>query len=462
MTDLELRLDGAIDRLNAGAEPAAGAAEGLNDLLDLARAVQALPAGEWPDESFPARLAAALAGELAPPVTRTAGSRSRRRLPRLRLGIAVAATAAAVAVAAVVSLDRSPPVGAATLAREALAAGSGRTLGPIRFTEVVTSRVPRGSFEPAPPPPRVVEQIAFAAIDRWRVRATITEPDGEGTATVLTVRNGDTIVTRTTSPVEGTTETRRAAGAAAGLPGASAYGALIDPLALLAEEHGRCARAISPVTAGPTVAGRPTQLLRIGASPCPSAAMPELDGPATFVIDRRTHLVLRAELHAASGRLSERVTTTALTAGGPIPAAAFRLPGPLPKTPAVPGTAFAPRLPTAVPHDLKAGPITPVETQASTGKALAFTVTYADRRGRAQLQLYEAAAGTPSVRFPGRTVTIRPGLTGTYVDQGGLRILWWTDDGVYFALQQGGAAAGVPLLGSYPLGVLLRLAASTS
>ena len=82
--------------------------------------------------------------------------------------------------------------------------------------------------------------------------------------------------------------------------------------------------------------------------------------------------------------------------------------------------------------------------------------------GRPALQLYEAAAGTPSVRFPGRTVRIRPGLTGTYSDLNGMQILWWVENGTYVSLQQGGSAAGVQLVGTYSLEELVRLAGSMS
>jgi hypothetical protein len=101
-----------------------------------------------------------------------------------------------------------------------------------------------------------------------------------------------------------------------------------------------------------------------------------------------------------------------------------------------------------------------VETQASSGKLLAFSITYRDAAGRAELQLYEAAASTASVRFPGRKVELRPGLAGTYLNRNGLQILWWVEHGTYVSLQQGGTAAGVRLDGTFSLAVLRRLATS--
>ena len=455
MAELKLRLDAAIDALNAEGEPPV-MEDDLEQLLELARALRSLPAGEWPDPAFPRRLAAGLARELAP--------RRRRRRPRGRIAVGLAAAAvAAAALIVAISLNRPAAASAATLARQASAASSGQGLGPVRFTQVITNTPPHGVFEPVPPPLRVVEHVVFAAGNRWRVQATITEPNSEGTTTVLTVRNGDTIVAVTNSPSEGQIETRRTVGAAAGLPSASAYGAQIDSLTPLAQTRGHCARHLSPVEDGPRIVGRETQLLRLGANPCPSADTPELNGPATFIVDRQTHLVLEAEIHSASGQLTERVQTTALASGGTPVARLFQLPNPLPKAtqPAIPGIAFTPQLPNKLPAALHAGPITPVATQAATGKTLAFTVTYRGADGHAQMQLYEAAASTPSVRYPGRQVVIRPGLAGTYSSRGGLTILWWIHDGVYVSLQQGGSAAGVPLAGSYPLAMLLQIARST-
>src|SRR5581483_1549013 len=168
--------------------------------------LRALPAAGWPDETFPERLAAGLAEELAPP---------RRLRPRVRPAVAVALAAAAAVTLVVVALNRATPVSAATVGRQAFAATTGRDLAPVSFTQVIVNTVPSGAFVPVPPPTRVVEHVLYAASDRWRVEASITEPNGEGTTTLLTVRDGDTIVTVRGSPSEGKTETRRAAGSGA-------------------------------------------------------------------------------------------------------------------------------------------------------------------------------------------------------------------------------------------------------
>jgi hypothetical protein len=76
--------------------------------------------------------------------------------------------------------------------------------------------------------------------------------------------------------------------------------------------------------------------------------------------------------------------------------------------------------------------------------------------------LYEAPAASPSVRFPGRPVTIRAGITGTYSANGSTRFLWWIQNGTYCSLQEGGSSAGTPLLGRFDLGTLRALAASTA
>ena len=454
MAELELLLDQAIDRLNAGAEAGHDAPA---ELVDLARELRTLSTDDWPDHTFPDRLVDGLVAELSPAEMPRARPQLRRR--RFRVGLGLAATAAvALAIAVLVALNDTPSVTAATLARRALAASSGDHLGALRFTQVITNTTPSGVFKPVPPPTRVVEHVVFGSPHEWRVEATLTEPHAEGTTTVLTVRNGDEIVSVVHSPT-GTTETRRHAAAPAGLPSGSAYGAQIDPVQLLDDATGRCARDFAPVESGPIVAGRETWRLSVGPSPCPSADISELNGPATLLIDRKTNVVLSAELHAASGEVSQRVETRAFATDAPAPPDAFRLPAPLPKpaTPS-PSTAFTRVVPHTLPAGLQAGPVVPVATAPSSGKLLAFTVTYRRADGQAALELYEAAASTPSVRFPGRTVRIRPGLTGTYSDMNDMQILWWIENGTYVSLQQGGSAAGVPLVGTYSLAELVRLA----
>jgi hypothetical protein len=101
-----------------------------------------------------------------------------------------------------------------------------------------------------------------------------------------------------------------------------------------------------------------------------------------------------------------------------------------------------------------------VGTQPSTGKLLGFTITYANATNRPALQLYEAPAASPSVRFPGRRVVIRAGVTGTYSSSNAMQLLWWIQNGTYSSLQQGGSSAGTPLIGRFELRTLLALAAS--
>lgn len=477
MVDHELRLDRAIDGLADGEEIWLAAPDELSDLVQLARRVHELPAEQWPDPTFPDRLVRRVVAELAP-ARQPVVPRTRRPRARLRIGLGLA-TAAAVAVVLVVafSLDRSQPVSAAVLADRAVAASSGQDIGAVSFTQVVVNpRVP-GLFKPVPAPPRVVEHVTFAATDRWRVETTVTEPNGRGTTTILTVRNGDTIVSVASAPDAGRTETRRRAGAQAELPSAAAYGAQVDPLTLLASAKTHCGRSFAPVVGGPDVAGRHTLLLRLGRTPCPSSDMAELNGPARFLIDAQTNLVLDAKLYDSSGTLTQHVQTTAIGFGGHWPAGTFRLPAPLRQRPGSPlaplpahpsravmraHTAFAAVLPTRLPNGVKAGAVTPLSTKVAGGKLLSFSVTYASAAGQPLLQLYEAAATTPSVRFPGRHVTIRPGLVGTFSDTNGMQILWWIEHGTYCSLQQGGRSAGVALTGRFALSELVRIAASMS
>ena len=476
MAEHELRLDRAIDGLADG-----DTSDELRDLVRLARRVQELSADEWPDPTFPDRLVRRVVDELAPvqepPVQRPVVRVPRPRR-RLRVGVGLASVAAvAVTLLVLFTLDRSQPVSAAVLAGKAAAASSGQGLGPVTFTQIVVNPQVSGSFKPVPLPPRAVEHVTFAAADRWRVETTVTEPNGRGTTTILTVRNGDTIVTVTNAPDTGKTETRRHAGAQAELPSAGAFGSQIDPLTLLASAKTHCGRQFAPVTSGPDVAGRHTLLLRVGKTPCPSNDLAELNGPARFLIDAQTSLVLDAKTYDAAGRLTQHLRTSAIAFGGHWKPSTFRLPAPLPRAsgtplsplPAHPSraalrahSAFTTVLPTRLPSGVRSGAVSPLSTRGTNGKLLSFTVTYADAGGRALFQLYEAAATTASVRFPGRHVAIRPGVVGTYSDTNGMQILWWIEGGAYCSLQQGGVSAGVPLAGTFPLSALLRVAGSMS
>jgi hypothetical protein len=476
MAELEHGLDRALDALAAGEPIADEGSEELRELVEVARRLQALPAADWPDSTFPDRLFAGLESRRAGAgQTRT---RSRART-RWRVGLASAAAATVtLVIALLVALNNTSTVSAAVLASRAAQASSGYGLPPLSYTQVVTNRPVPGSFEPAPPPPRIVERVSFAAADRWRVQATVTEPHGAGIDKTLTVRNGDTIVSLSKSQYTGTTETRIHAGSGAGLPTAATYGSQIDPLTFLRPSHGRCSRRTGLVGEGPRIAGRQTLVLRLGPNPCPSAAAPEVNGPATFLIDARTYLVLDAKVFAANGHtLVQHLQTTRLAYGRPMGGSLFRMPPPLPRRPTpsfapLPPNAsrsrlqaraaFAVRLPTRLPPGLHPQALTTVATQPATGKLLGFTVTYADAANRPALQLYEAPAAGPSVRFPGRPVMIRPGITGTYSAREPTRFLWWIQDGTYFSLQEGGSSAGTSLIGRFGLQTLRAMAASMS
>ena len=124
-----------------------------------------------------------------------------------------------------------------------------------------------------------------------------------------------------------------------------------------------------------------------------------------------------------------------------------------------------PLLPASLPDGLRTGAIapagaaTPASLKASHCKITGFTVTYVGSSGHPAVQLYEAPQASPSVRFPGTRITIRPGLTGTLSSGTGMTFLWWIQDGRYCALQSGGLTAGVRLTG-VPTAVLVQIAAS--
>ena len=393
------------------------------------------------------------------------------RLPRVRrrrtaARAAVAAVAAlAVAAAVTVPLTIGAPASAAAAARQAAAvARTGAGLPPFELTET-TATTPVG-FQPEPPPPLVTEHIDYAGPARWRDESVITEPFREGTQTITQIRDGSLIASVAAGQV---TITR--AGGRGEFPSAVGQRANLVKL-LAAGSAGRCAPSASLAGNGPLIAGRPTLILRVGSSPCPSADIPQADGPATFWLDRQTYLVLRADLHGPGNRLAQTITVTGLRYGVAFPAGTFRLPRPTPRPapcpPArsLPGVAalrsalaYPPLLPSALPDRLRVGTIGSSGATTSRCKITTFDITYQDASGRPAVQLSEAPQNYPYVRFPGHAVTIRPGLTGTLNSGSGMTILWWIQDGLYISLQSGGITAGVPLTG-VPTPVLIHLAAS--
>jgi hypothetical protein len=394
--------------------------------------------------------------------------RARHRL-RWTIGLAAAAAVALAAVVAV-PLSVNAPARAAAVARHAASAARiGAGLPPFELTEVTTTAP--GGFQPEPPPPRVTQHIEYAGPSRWRDESIITEPSREGTQTITQIRNGPLIASVATGRVTITRADGRGE-----IPLAAWQGAALRKLAA-AGSAGRCAPGVSLGGNGPLIDGRATLILRVGPSPCPSADMPQANGPATYWLDKQTLLILRAVLHGPGNQISQTIRVTGLRYHPTFPAGTFRLPKPSPKPAACPpGTSLPdlaalrnalgapPLIPASLPDRLRVGPIA---AQPATGagtagrcKITAFTITYRDPAGQPTVQLYEAPRASPAVRFPGQAVTIRPGLTGTLsAGTGGWAILWWIQDGRYCALQSGGTTAGVHLT-RVPAAVLIQIAAS--
>jgi hypothetical protein len=510
MSDFDGDLDRAIDRLHDSDRsheppgpprvPAVGSddTEGFNELIGLASRLHSLPADQWPDPTFPDRLVEGVSQRLAvettarPPRSNPPRSPTRpgRAAPARWVWVATAAAAALAVVLTVSPISPlSPTTGASAqvLARRASAASEGRGIPPVRFTEVVTTYSLPAYFQPAPPPPTVTQQVTFAGADRWRSDATVVNPHDAGTRKVLTVRNGLSIVQRVQVPGmrPSVTVITRRAGADPGLPAASSYGIVIDPTSLLVLGTGACARTVALAGSGPTIAGRATKVLRLGSNPCPSAAVPEIDGPAIFWIDAHTSLVLRAEVFAPNGQLFEQVAVTQLRYGETFPPELFQLPTPPPAqsstsspttvTPTPSGlaqlrahAAYPPLVPARLPAGVHQAAIQPVTEDPVTGKIDSFTITYNDSAGHPAVQLYEAPAASPAVRFPGRAVTItpptggKPATVGTLNASPGLQILWWIEGATYCSLQEGGMTAGVTLSDNLTAAQLIQIAASTS
>lgn len=417
--------------------------------------------------------AAGLPAELdAWPLVRARLHQARRRRSALRITLGAAAgLGAAAAVTAVVLIAQagSQPVNAAVIVRRAAAvlrAGTG--LPPVALTEVTTTAA---GYGPAAPP-RVVERIDFAAPNRWRDAAAITLPGGRGTRHVTNIRNRGRLATVSAGKVS----VESVSGQGGSLFEASVVGQRLAWTAVLAAMGtGRCARSLAVNRNGPLIDGRPTLALQVGAARCPSGAAPETGGPATFWLDARTYLVLRAELHGPAGQLAQTVRVTALRYRPGFPPGTFTLPAPTPGARAPQGgtlptlgalraaLAYRPLLPRQLPDGLRVSAIATIANggaPAAGGKLTEFTITYSNPSGQPVVQLYEAPAASPSARFTGRPERIRPGVTATVSTIEGV-ILWWVQHGRYCSLQTGGVTAGLQL-GTVSKKELAQMAATFS
>jgi hypothetical protein len=391
-----------------------------------------------------------------------------RRRRTVRAVAAVAVAAVVVGVVATIPWPWSGPASAAQVARRAAsAARTGAGLPSFQLTQI--TKTAQVGFQPEPPPPLVTEHIAYDGPSRWRDESLITEPFGAGSRTVTQIRNGPRFATI----AEGHVTINRATGQD-GLPSSASTAwqqAALRKL-LPAGSAGRCTPRASQDGPGPVIDGRPTVILRIGSSPCPSADFPQSNGPATFWLDQQTFLILRAELHGPGNQLTQTVTVTGLRYHVRFPAGTFRIPRTAPQPRSCPAVtslpdlaslrntlAYPPLIPASLPGGLRIAAIGSSGEMTSRCKLTTFTITYQDSSGRPAVQLYEAPQASASVRFPGTAVTIRPGLTGTLNSASGMAILWWIQDGRYCSLQSGGMTAGVRLTG-VPAATLLRMAAS--
>lgn len=396
--------------------------------------------------------------------------RARRRRVVRRTALAMVAGALVVALGAGVIVwlpGGQPPAAAAVARRAGDVAATGSGLPPFELTQVTTNAAV--GFQPEPPPSRVVERIQYAGPDRWLDASTITEPFHEGVQAITQIRNGPSVAT-----ISGGRVTLEPAAGHVDSPFAASVVGMRDVwLGLLAAgRSGRCTPHLSLNQNGPVIDLRPTVVLHVGAAPCPSADAPQTDGPATYWLDARTYLVLRAQLHGPQGQLATTVAVTSLRYHPGFPAGAFHIPSATPTPSACPtiislpsltalraALAYRPLIPGSLPGGLRVGAVGSSGAMTSHCKLTMFTITYLGRTGEPAVQLGEAPQSSPSVRFPGQHVTLRPGLTGTLNSTSGTTILWWIQDGLYCSIQSGGVTAGVQLTG-VPGRTLLQLAAS--
>ena len=389
---------------------------------------------------------------------------ARRRRLVVRSAAATAVTVTAAAAGGVIGLSPGEQASAAAARQSAAALADGTGLGSFELT-VVTANYPAG-FRPEPPPPRTVAALQHADRGHWRDVTTVSEPSGEGTQTITRVRNGRQLA----AICGGQAGAVRAPPDGSGLP--LPGGGLPVRQLRAAGTGGRCAPSAGLGGPGPVIGGSPAMVLQIGASPCPSAGMPQLDGPATCWLDARTDLVLRARLHGPRGQPAETVQVTSLGYGAAFPAGTFAVPRPSPPAacpvittlPSIaalrraPG--YPPLVPAVLPSGLRAGAIGSGGTMTGGCRLTDFTITCDLPSGRPAVRLYQAPSSSPAVRFPGRPAALGRGIIGTLDTRNGWTFPWWIQDRRYCSLQSGGVTTGVQLAG-IPGDALIRMAAST-
>ncbi len=318
---------------------------------------------------------------------------------------------------------------------------------------------------------RVETHLWFSEPDKWRIEAIRTSPSSTSSPATMRGQQGY-LPHRWVVVADGHTIWRydpdsRVVEVAAGSLGPSALsmasgpdgsGTATESLHRILQGAAAC---YSPVLAGEErVAGRQAYVVRLGASKCASASMPESNGPATVWLDKDTFFVLKSTIQdPESGQvvLSTEVTGirynltlagdlfTFTPPTGTVVRSEGGSPGPGPETSptatsASPTTAplslaevrgrvtFPVFVPTYVPAGLVPQP--PVWTG---GAGDTVEINYVRAGGPVVLQVLNGPAGCcldADPRKAGRILTLPDGTPAHLFGY----ILWWHQDGTYLAL----------------------------
>ena len=389
-----------------------------------------------------------------------------------KLVVASFGTAALIAVSLIfVSTANQPRELSQSSVRMVLAqtinAETGHSLQGVSFHELVTSYPPPGSHTSGSVPVIVDEQVEIAGSSHWRILER-TSSASMAVQHILWVRAGSTGWRENLTNKQSYLET------SSSFPNAFSNGLTLDPTALLSRNVGQCARSVKLNQHGPVTAGRATELLELGPSPCPSADVPGSAGPASFVIDSKTHLILSSRLHFSSGQLSEQLQVSSLQTGISFPASNF--PSSPPAGTIVPvatvgpvssisqlqaEAAFDPFVPQFLPRGWHLGLIKSPSGPVLGGKVNTFTLFYVDSEGATVLEVDELLGGGT---FPaGSKVILANGTSATLTSNGtpnGDASLWFVANGVHIMISQGTTAFGIHVSATVSVATLVNIAGS--
>lgn len=425
------------------------------------------------DEGFSERLACLLVDRFsAMDKQQIVTPNKRSKLGINKLVVASFGIAALITLSLIfVSTANQPPKLSQSSVRMVLArtvdAETGHSLHGVSFHELVTSYPPPGSRRPGSVPIIVDEQVEIAGSSHWRILER-TSSVSTGVQHILWVGAGSTGWKEYLTNKQSYLETSNT------FPNAFSNGLTIDPTALLSRNVGQCARSVKLDQHGPVTAGRATELLELGPSPCPSADVPGSAGPASFVIDLKTHLILSSRLHFSNGQLSEQLQVSSLQTGISFPASNFpssppagtiapvATVGPVSSIPQLQAEAtFDPFVPQFLPRGWHLGLIKSPSGLVLGGKVNTFTLFFVNSEGTTVLEVDELlGSGT----FPaGSKVILANGTTATLTTSGAPNpnaSLWFVANGVHIMISQGTIAFGIHVSATVSVATLVRIAGS--